>query len=378
MVSSVNSVAEGGRVRQPRGVVKVNGTAMPGWIDWDVENNNHYQSDTFRATFSISKLPPEFGLAWWASQTTITVEILAGFPADPESFTESDLTSWIFGNVDEMDVDPVAGRIHVAGRDLTSLLIDTKTTDNWQDKVSSEIAVLLAQRHGLGVSNITETTTKAGTIYELDQVQMNHERSEWDLLTYLAGRESFAIYVKGHDLHFEPLPDVSSATPYLLQWEEATDDRAAPAFNGSELTFTRNLTIARGIAVVVRSWNAKSKKAFKASWPKEVKTISPGTAGPASRTQTYVFVKPGLTQQQADDFAQAKHRELTRHEMKLRASLPADDLLTTTSVINLAGTGTLFDQTYFPDSIRRRMSLNEGYVMTLAAKNHNTDTETLA
>lgn len=375
MANSINTVNEGGRVRRPRGVVKVNGIALPGWIEWEVNNNSHYQSDTFRVTFALSQLPPEYGAAWWASQTAVTIEVLAGFPADPDNFTASQLVSWIYGNVDEVDFDPVGTTVTVSGRDLTSLLIDTKTTEAWKDKTSSEVATLLASRHGL-TPVVTDTTTKTGRIYELDHVHMNDQRSEWDLLTYLASKEEFVAYVKGLELHFEPKPDPSEA-PYTLQWEPGTSDRAAPAFNGKSINFTRNLTIAKGISVTVRSWNAKQKKGFTAVFPKAAKSITPGNATVRGGIQSYVFVKAGMDQQKADEFAQNKHRELTRHEMKLQASLPADDLLTPNCLVQVVGTSSLFDQTYFPDSVTRRMSVGEGYVMTLTAKNHNTDSETL-
>lgn len=377
-MGSVNSVTDGGRARQPRAVVKVNGTAVPGWIEWEVNNNSHYQADTFRVSFARSQLPAQFGADWWASQTAVTVQILAGFPSDPTSFTESQLVSWILGNVDEITFDPTGATITATGRDLTALLIDTKTTEDFREQTSSGIAKTLAGRHGLSTTYIVSTSATAGTIYELDHVQMVHQRSEWDLLTYLAGKEEFSVYVSGKDLHFEPRANPSSVTPYLLQWEAPRTDRAAPAFNGMHLNFTRNLTVARGITVTVRSWNQKQKKAFTSTFPKAASTIGAGLSSPKIASQAYVFVLPGLTQQQADDFAQAKHRELTRHEMKLHATLLGDDLLTAASVIQVAGTGTLFDQSYFPDSVTRRMSLSEGYTMVVSAKNHNTDSETLA
>lgn len=375
--TSINTVADGGRVRRPRGIVKINGTVMPGWLEWDVSNNSHYQSDTFRVTFALSKLPAQYGAAWWASQTGITVEIFAGFPVDPENFTEGQLVSWIYGNVDDVEYDPVGTQVHLSGRDLTSLFIDTKTTEKWQNLTSSQIATQLAQRHGLTAA-VTATSTKAGNFYEIDNAQMNDQRSEWDLLTYLAGKEEFVVYVKGQELHFEPKADPAKTTPYLLQWEDYRADSDSPGFNGKTIKFSRNLTIARGVIVVVKSWNAKQKKGFTATWPKISKGITPGTPGPKGGAQTYVFAKPGLTQQQADEMAQNKHREITRHEMKFQATMPADDLLTTTCVVKVDGTGSMFDQVYFPDTVERRMSISEGYAMSVSAKNHNTDSETLA
>ncbi|WP_316866995.1 hypothetical protein [Ralstonia mannitolilytica] len=57
--------------------------------------------------------------------------------------------------------------------------------------------------------------------------------------------------------------------------------------------------------------------------------------------------------------------------MKLRARLPADNILTQTAMVRLTGTGTKFDQDYYVENITRTMSLEEGYAMEISAKNHN-------
>jgi phage protein D len=60
--------------------------------------------------------------------------------------------------------------------------------------------------------------------------------------------------------------------------------------------------------------------------------------------------------------------------MKLEGlTIPGDNDLDTTSLIQLSGTGTAFDQVYFPDSITRRLSFDGGYEMTIEAKNHAPD-----
>ncbi len=370
--------------RQPRGIVKVDGTAVPGWVSWEVNNNSFYQADTFRVTFALSGLPPQFDAAWWAAQTTVSIEIFAGFPGDPANVQATDLESLIYGNADEITFDPAVATIEVTGRDLTALLIDTKTTEKFQNLTSSQIATQLAQRHGL-TPVVTATTTLAGKFYEIDHAQMNSQRSEWELLTFLAGAEQFVVYVKGQELHFEPKPDVATVDPYVLKWEPPSNG-GAPAFNGTKISFSRNLTVAKGVIVIVRSWNAKQKKGFTSYYPKAAANFlagsasitTPGASGPKGGAQVYTFIVPGLSQQKADEMAANKHREITRHEMKLEATMPADNLLAVTDIIQVTGTGTAFDQQYFPDSITRRMSVAEGYAMAVSAKNHNPDSETLA
>lgn len=359
-------------------MVKINGQIMPGWIEWEVDNNTFYQADTFRAKFALSMMPAGYGAAWWAAQSKMSMEIFAGFPADPENFTTDDLDIMIYGQVDDITFDPVGTTVEVAGRDLTAELIDTKTTEKWPNLTSSQIVEKLAERHGLKPV-VTKTAQKAGKFYEIDHARMTDQRSEWDLLTWLAHQEQYVVYMKGTELHFEPQPE-KSQNPYVLQWEAPTADNAAPSFNGKTITFSRNLTLAKDVIVKVRSWNAKNKKGFTqtAQATHNKNTVLAGAAQPVGDAQTYSYTVPGLTPEEALRWAQAKLREITAHEVRFTATLPADNLLGVTDVIQVLGTDTAFDQTYYPDSIVRRMSMNEGYSMSISAKNHSPESVVLA
>ena len=352
-------------------MVKVNGEIMPGWEEWQIDNNTFYQADTFRVKFALSGLPTAYGAAWWALQSKVFVEVFAGFPADPDNFTTDDLDSMLYGQVDDITLDPVGTYVEVSGRDLTAELIDTKTTEKWPNLTSSQIVEKLAKAHGL-TPVIAKTTQKAGKYYEIDHVRLTDQRSEWDLLTWLAHQEQFVVYMKGKELHFEPQPTQSN-DPYVLQWEAPSDTNASPIFNGKSIQFSRNLTLAKDVIVEVRSWNAKNKKGFtkKAQATHNKNTVLKGAAQPVGDAQTYSYTVPGLTPEEALQWAQRKLREITAQEVRMVATVPADNLLQGTDVIQVRGTGTAFDQTYYPDSIVRNMSLSEGYSMTINAKNHS-------
>jgi phage protein D len=356
--------------RSPRAIVKVAGVIVTGWVSWSVENNTLYQADTFRVVFAVNQLPDETNAMWFSDQSEAFVEIFAGFPADPQNFSETDLTSLIYGRVDDIDYDPVSTTITLTGRDLTAAFIDSKRSLQFQNMTSSQIATKLAQEHGL-TPVVTATTKRAGNIYAYDHVRQMNQRSEWDLLSFLADEEGYIVYVKGKELHFEPRPD-EQAEPYEIRWE--INEQGLPVANVMDLVLSRSLTVAKGVTVVVRSWNAKQAKGFTAYYPSKGKSTQAGQASPFGNQQIYSIVRGGLTAEQASFLAQKTHREITQHEMKLRARLPADDDLTTTSMLRLTGTGTKFDQDYYVDSITRSMSVTEGYVMTASAKNHNPET----
>jgi len=358
--------------RQPRGAVKVNGELITGWIDLEVTNNSYYSADTFRCKFSGALLPTDRNVNWFSEQQDMFIELFIGFPSNPASFVPSDLESFIYGQTDHITVDPVAYTIEVDGRDLTRVFIDTKTTQKWPNQTSSQIATALAQAHGLNTS-ITTTTTKVGKYYEIDHVNMADERSEWDILTYLADLEGFKVWVRGQTLYFQPAPNPSTTQPYQIVYQVATTS-GGPKANFEAARFTRALTVSRGIQVKIRSWNKKFAKGFTVSYPSNVKTIKVGSSTIGAGAQIYSKTIPNLTQDQALQRAQNWYQQIVAHEMKIEGlALPGDNNVDTTSIIQLSGTGTAFDQLYYPDSIARTLNFDSGYEMTIEAKNHAPD-----
>lgn len=358
--------------RQPRGAVKLNGELVAGWVDLEVTNNAYYSADTFRCRFAGALLPTDRNAVWFSEQQDMFVELFIGFPPNAASFSASDLESFIYGQVDHITIDPVTNTIEVDGRDLTRVFIDTKTTQKWPNQTSSQIAAQLAKAHGLN-SSITATTTKVGKYYEIDHVNMADERSEWDILTYLADLEGFKVWVRGQTLYFRPAPDPASTQPYQIVYQVATTS-SGPKANFEGVKFKRALTVSRGIQVKIRSWNKKFAKGFTVSYPSNVKTIKVGSSTVGAGAQIYSRTIPNLTQDQAIQRAQKWYEQIVAHEMKLEGlTIPGDNNLDTTSLIQLSGTGTAFDQLYYPDSITRRLDFDGGYEMTVDAKNHAPD-----
>lgn len=364
--------------RQPRGAVKVNGTLITGWVDFELSNNTFFAADTFSCRFAIAKLPSDRNALWFSQQQDMYVELFIGFPADVSNFTPADLKSWIYGQVDEIEIDPVQNTIQVRGRDLTRVFIDTKTTQKWPNQTASQIATTLAKGHGL-TPVVTATTTKVGKFYEIDHVNMSDERSEWDILNYLAEHEGFRVWVRGQSLFFQAPPDPTKTAPYPLVWQPVTDANGYPRANFENIKLRRALTVSRGIQVKIHSWNKKYAKGFTVAFPSNVKTIKVGSSTVGNGAQIYSKVIGNLTKDQALQAAQNWYKQLIAHEMKLPDTvMPGDNDLDITSIIQFSGTGTKFDQLYYPDSISRTMSFGGGYDMTVSAKNHSPESELAA
>lgn len=358
----LNTVPVTSALRQPRGTVKINSNFSVLWSSFVVENNSYYAADTFRVTLPLSGQPSGVDAAWWSSRTELTVQIYAGFPDDLHRYAESDLMFLIHGLVDHVELNPVAREVVLTGRDLASRFIDTKTVEKWPNQTASQIATALAQAHGL-TPVVTQTTARAGRYYlNNDQSVLARSITEWDLLTFLAQQEGFDVYVKGSELHFEPPPS-DGDDPYVLQWQQpAVDD--VPVFNGMDLKLTRNLTLAKDVKVIVTStslWQAKPLRKTATARKSKSKGGTP---------QTYSFNIPNLTADQAQKRANELALQISRHELRFDARLPADALLNTRTPLELRGTNSAFDQRYYPDQIIRQFDAN-GYVMDVHAKNHS-------
>lgn len=363
--------------RQPRGVVVVNGELMVGWVDWTVNNNGYYEADKFTVNFAQSWLPEDRNVNWFSEQQEMFIEVFAGFPADAEQYTTGDLTSLIYGKVDHVRFHPVSGILEASGRDMTGVLVDAKTSESYKNQTSSQIVTAIAATVGLitvdknGKSTVTETKTKVGVYYKIDNADVTSQKSKWDILVWLAKKERFQLYTKGKELHFCPQQSAIDE-PYLLMWDKASD---IPTFNGSTLEFERDFTIAKGVSVTVTSWHDVHAKKFTATYPTTPKKKKTTKINAKVEDTKYNFMLPNATQEKCLAFAEAKYKEIVSHEMKLTAELPADNVLDVRKVIKVEGTRTAFDQTYYPSSVDRTMSFNGGYTMSVNAKSHAVDTE---
>lgn len=373
----INNPSQQSQARQPRGLVKVSaidaagnkisGEVMPPALDLEVTNNTFGHADNFRLVFAVSAMPADRREDWWAAQNQITVEIYAGLPADPENFTAADLDLLIVGNVDEQAFDPTARTIELHGRDLTALLIDTSASENFLNRLSSDVATTLALRHDL-TPQVTKTAKTVGGYYKDVVASLSHgNKSEWDILCELANLEGFVVYVKGRTLYFGPQ---QTAEPYPLTWHQPTEDQNFPQFFGTRLSFSKRLHLSGGIIVKAANFNMKTGKTQVAFYP-------PGSASKVevpqaskSSPQLYtVRAKPSAMPDQLMQIAKAKYDQVLQHEMNLSTAMPADNVLSAGMQVTVSGTGTAFDQRYFVCEVTRRLDMHEGYTMRIEAKN---------
>jgi hypothetical protein len=339
-----------GTSRQPRIALTINGIQVTEIISASIHQNNFYAADHFVILVAVSDTT-----LIWAQADIVQINLRI---AQDQGSTKS----VIIGEADEVALDLASGTVTIRGRDYTAQFIETKTAEKFQNLTSSQVISKLAGRHSL-TSQVTATTTPTGKYYDTDHAFITNEVSEWTLMTYLAGREGFDIFFSGSTLYFQPAADPNVNSPFEIF---CSTSGTLPVSNVQRLSLHRNLTLARDVIVKVISWNHEMKVPITAI--QRAKKSKVGQTGSPPPT-TYIFRETGLSQSQAEEFAQAKLKELVLHERRIEFDIPGDLTVTPRSLIRLSGTGTDFDQIYFVAQVILTCTLAKGFSMRVMAKN---------
>ena len=341
--------------RAPSVMLLANGEPVEGVISAQVRSNNHYAADCFSVALAMDPDLPG-SAPFWADSSDILLDLR--FSLDGIAFIPL-----ILGAVDSVVLDVITNTVRLQGRDLSAALIETRTQETFSNRTASEIAAILAGRHGLGAS-VTPTTTPVGRYYqnEHDRItlsQFSRATTEWDLLVFLARQEGFDVFVQGSTLYFQPAVGESGPAAFLQPGDLI------------DLRLRRSLTLAHDIEVTVKSWNSRLQSAFT-----QAVRASPSGAISSTPAQNYVFVRPNLTPDQALNFAQQRLTELTAHERVIELTMPGELALTPRSMITLYGTRSSFDQSYFIDAIERQIRGNGGFTQHVRAKSSSPRSQT--
>lgn len=133
----------------------------------------------------------------------------------------------------------------------------------------------------------------------------------------------------------------------------------------------QNVLAGRDVKVTVRSWNQKQKKGFTVT-ANRVKVKNKTTSKVARAVgppQQYSFFFPNMTPDEAQRKANQLLRDISEHEMNLSVSIPGDPAAGPTVMYRLDGTGTAFDQLYYPSSVVHSYDEGSGYRTSIRGKN---------
>jgi hypothetical protein len=345
-------------------------------MELSVTNTAHMSSDTFSVElsyFAVLSKAPQFDKNWWSTVTNIPISIGVGYVNDGvEQAWAIFPTQLLAGAVDLVDFDWRKKTITITGRDGTSAFIDHKVevdSGAFTNLTSSQIIAQLAVGRGFTVNQITSTSTLAGTYFGSSNAMMMQDRTEWDVMTFLAQQEGFIVAMIGNGIYFGPAAS-GAAWPVKFTDETATSISSA---NVVTLKTRHNLTLARGVEVTVQTFSQNDGVTHSSSatgTPKGMKI----SGNPAQ----FVLSVPNGTPAMVLSEVNKRLAQFVSHERPIEIECPGDETLTILQPIQLTGTGTAYDTSYPIDSITRTMNLEDGFRMNVCAKVGTPQTVTIS
>ena len=333
-----------GYSRQPRAYLLIGGVkCVP--IDVSVSMSSNRNADTFGASLPLSGALDE---RYFADTSPIPIEIMA--TNDQQTGRWSKIFS---GLCDVPAMNFATRRVMLTGRDLTSRLIETKTTEKWLNKTSAEIVKEIAGRVGLTADVSVPNSDKAGLIYKDDYNKISNQDVLWNVLTALADREGCAVFVKVDRLVFKPFDELDGGDFEVLYERPTPGSYADGSF--INLSVRRNLAVAKNVRVSVKTWQQKQKKVLSSAFRSK---------GASTDQTDYTYRIPNSTKENADKFAKNKLAEITAQERLVEVDMPGDVTCTPENKLVLSGTNTGYDQSYIISGVSHSMS-QSGYRMTI-------------
>lgn len=310
----------------------------------DVQQTATKGADTLHASLSL------YDNRWLASLAGEDVSLVGAVEAGSGS------GELFIGTADVIDPDFTRGTIKISGRDKTKGPIGKKSIEDFRNKTPAEIVREIAGRHGLAAVIEGTASDFAGKQQQKeDFVHLTHHISDWTLVQHLADREGLVAFVQKNNLFFVEIDSALFGGVDVVFVPPTPDGHATG--NEIELSCSRNLEAGRPCKCTVRSWNVKKKQAFEGR----------AQVGGNGAIRELEYSHPQLSQQQAQKIADKRLREVKRQEMCCRATMPGKASVHPPMKLNLSGTRTTFDQTYFIDNAHHQ--IGRGYRMSLTAKN---------
>jgi phage protein D len=209
-------------------------------INLNLELSLYVAADTFDCTLRNDLLLSDY------LRKEQEISFWMGTVADPSNWTKDELTHLFTGKID--GVRPYFGEqmtVQLVGRDYSARLIDTEFSVAFAERTAADIAMMLAQKHGL-----TPQVTPTEVVIEKD---LYKDRKEWDILQELADREGFVCYVKRNKiLYFGPRSDQDDTVVAEINYRQQEKSNALGIQFDDSLVGVINY-------VVVRHWLGKKK-----------------------------------------------------------------------------------------------------------------------
>lgn len=298
-------------------------------LDLNIEQSLYIAADTFDCVLKNDLLLSDY------LRKEQEISFWIGFTKNLGGWTKDELTHVFTGKID--GVRPRFGgemTVQLVGRDFAARLIDTEFSVAFAERTASDIATMLAEKHGL-TPEVTATTM----VIEKD---LYKDRKEWAILQELADREGFVCYVKKNKtLYFGPRKDTDElviAELYYMQKEKS---------NILEIEFDDSLV---GVInhVVVRHWMGKHKRLI------EGEAKNQDLIDKYGEKKRVVYDPKAKTKETADEIAAKKLKEWSRVVVTAdQVRVACMPQLVCEKMVSITGCGR-FDGKYYIERVRHQ------------------------
>jgi hypothetical protein len=233
--------------RSVAGFLSVGGQNMP-CSHLTVTKTGKRRGDTFHAEIPIDA-SAGFAESFWASQTSIQATAIFSVGGQQQAM--------ITGSVDELSIDWINRSVQVSGRDMSSVLTESRVNKKYANQTSAQIVQDLAQMSGLQAQVSSSMGDDVSKKYDIDTVHLLLNRTPFEAISILAEREGVRWFVDGNTLYFGTS---QSGGTYPIEYQPPQSGYVTA--NTMRLTTRRNLVAAKAVESTAKSWHHKDKKLY--------------------------------------------------------------------------------------------------------------------
>jgi len=316
---------------------------------WPIEHGNVSQS-AHRKTSSFSCVIP---MSWPGARSAF-----AGFGGGTEAsislMARGQFGTLFTGEIDEIEMDYIRREIRCRGRDKSSKLHETITSEKWINKKPSEIVQDLIGRVGLS-GQVPASVVSAGKQLQQDFVKLSENNTFARIIHEMARLDGARWWIDQNG-SFHYVPFGSPQGLYSVTINQAGQPISADCL---ELRIVHNLQAARPHAVTVKGWHPKKREIF--SYTSNVAGSGPN--------RTFNYQVPTATDDIVRQHARSEATEKTRHEFLVSSTVVGD--VTVQAGMGLQVSGTDFDQVFDIDEVSHDFGMS-GYLTHLTARSPKT------